>query len=98
VVDATRLLTTHNITEGAVGYLAREFGIQQVGYQDQIKVRPPDETEVSFFGLPPDGRISVFAILRTAFDQDGNPFRVTTTVYPADRNQFLVNAGQVPTR
>jgi GntR family transcriptional regulator len=93
---ATVLLRTNNITEGAVGYLARELGIKQVGYQDQIKVRPPDEPEIAFFGLPPDGRISVFAILRTAFDQDGNPVRVTITVYPTDRNQFAVNVGQVP--
>ena len=48
------------------------------------------------FKLPDDGRVGIFSILRAAFDQDGNAVRVTITVYPADRNQFAVNVGQVP--
>jgi GntR family transcriptional regulator len=93
---ATRLLEATNIDEGAVAYLAAEFGIKQVGYRDQIKVRTPDEDETAFFKLPQDGQVSVFAVLRTAFDQDRNPARVTVTVYPVDRNQFAVNVGEVP--
>lgn len=41
---------------------------------------------------------TVFEIFRTAFDQAGTPVRVTVTVFPADRNQFLINAGEVPDR
>ncbi|MGA8350735.1 MAG: GntR family transcriptional regulator [Isosphaeraceae bacterium] len=80
---------------GAVTYLAG-FGITQVGYRDTIAVRAPDETETAFFKLPADGRVSVFEILRVAFDQNGDPFRFTITVYPADRNQFVINVGDVP--
>ena len=29
-------------------------------------------------------------------DETGAPFRLTVSVYPADRNQFAVNVGQVP--
>ena len=40
----------------------------------------------------------MFENFRTAFDQDGRPMRVTVTVFPTDRNQFIVNVGEVPTR
>ena len=33
---------------------------------------------------------------RTAYDDHGQPFRLTLSVYPADRNQFVVKVGQVP--
>ena len=39
---------------------------------------------------------TVFEIFRTGFDQTGTPLRVTVTVWPADRNQFIVNVGEVP--
>jgi GntR family transcriptional regulator len=75
---------------------AGEFGIKQVGYRDQIKVRAPDEVETAFFKLPADGRVGVFSVLRTTFDQEAKPVRLTISVYPADRNQFAVNVGDVP--
>jgi len=93
---ASRLLEASEIEQGAVAYLAREFGIKQVGYRDQINVRAPDEVETAFFKLPADGRVGVFSILRTTFDQEGKPVRLTISVYPADRNQFAVNVGDVP--
>ena len=33
---------------------------------------------------------------RTAYDEHGRPFRLTLSVYPADRNQFVVKVGIVP--
>ena len=42
------------------------------------------------------GHVAVYEIFRTAFDQNGKPFRVTVMVFPIDRNQFIVNAGDVP--
>jgi DNA-binding GntR family transcriptional regulator len=95
---ATRLIMPANIDKGAVAYLAENFGVRQVGYRDTIAVRPPDENEAWFFRLPPDGRISVFEIHRIGFDANGNRIRLTVTVYPADRNRFRVNVGQVPPR
>ena len=38
----------------------------------------------------------MFEIFRTGFDQTGTPLRVTVTVWPADRNQFIVDIGDVP--
>jgi GntR family transcriptional regulator len=93
--QAPRLLEATSIEEGTVAYL-RECGIKQVGYRDAIEVRPPDQTETVFFGLPVDGRIQVIEIFRVAFDQKGDRFRLTITVYRADRNRFIVNAGLVP--
>jgi GntR family transcriptional regulator len=93
---AEALTVADNIEIGAVRYLAETLGLRQVGYRDWITVRTPDTTEAVFFNLPQDGRVGVFHIVRTAFDQTHTPMRVTVTVFPTDRNQFLVNVGDVP--
>lgn len=93
---ADRLLLAEDIPEGVVAYLAEKLSIKQAGYRDQIKYRTPDPQETSFFRLPHDGRIGVFSILRTGFAPDGKAIRLTITVYPADRNQFAINVGDVP--
>lgn len=94
VQGATRLLNAADISEGAVRYLGDSLGITQVGYRDWITARPPDEVEQRFFGISHD--LSVFVLFRTAFDQNHKPMRVTVTVYPTDRNQFIVDVGEVP--
>jgi GntR family transcriptional regulator len=91
---ATRLLMAEDIEEGAVNYLATTVGVKQVGYRDWITARVPDATEQSFFGLAHDA--TVFEVFRTGFDQGGTPLRVTVTVWPSDRNQFIINVGDVP--
>jgi GntR family transcriptional regulator len=91
---ATRLLMAEDIEEGAVRYLAETIGVKQVGYRDWITARVPDSNEQSFFGLAHDA--TVFEIFRTGFDQTQTPLRVTVSVWPADRNQFIVNVGEVP--
>jgi GntR family transcriptional regulator len=42
--------------------------------------------------------VPVYEIFRTAFDQNGTPMRVTVTIFPADRNQFIIDVGDVPAR
>jgi GntR family transcriptional regulator len=93
---APRLLSTKDIEEGTVKYLEQALGLKQVGYRDWITMRAPDQNEITVFRLPADGRVPVFEIFRTAFDQNGTPMRVTVTVFPADRNQFIVDVGDVP--
>jgi DNA-binding GntR family transcriptional regulator len=93
---AERLRSARNIDEGTVQYLADTLHIRQVGYRDWITVRAPNPTEADFFRLPADGRVPICEITRTAFDQTGQPMRVTVTVYPADRNQFILEIGEVP--
>jgi GntR family transcriptional regulator len=93
---AAQLIQAPNIPGGAVAYLRKEIGVDQVGYRDKVTVRAPDAIETAFFKLPDDGRVAVFEIRRTAFDQDGQPFRLTVSVYPTDRNHFTINVGQVP--
>jgi GntR family transcriptional regulator len=90
------LIQADDIQAGTVSYLADTLGLRQLGYRDCIKVRTPDATEASFFNLPQDGRVSLFEIFRTAFDQTGTPMRLTVTVYPTDRNQLIVNVGDIP--
>jgi GntR family transcriptional regulator len=94
---ATRLIQAGDIAEGTVQYLEKSIGIKQAGYRDMITVRAPDETETLFFRLPSDGRVSVIETRRTVFDEQGVPVRYTVSAYPADRNQFAVSVGEVPT-
>jgi GntR family transcriptional regulator len=93
---AEKLALAENIKEGAVRYLANTLGLRQVGYRDWVKMRAPNPAEADFFKLASDGRVSMFEITRTAYDGNSQPIRVTVTVYPADRNQFIVNVGEVP--
>jgi GntR family transcriptional regulator len=93
---AERLISPRNIGEGTVKYLAETLHLVQVGYRDWITVRAPNPIEADFFNLPPDGRGAMYEIFRTAFDGNGQPMRLTITVYPADRNQFILEAGEVP--
>jgi GntR family transcriptional regulator len=94
---ATRLLEATDIQPGTVSYLA-DCGVKQVGYRDSISVRTPDENEMAFFRLPVDGRVSVFEVFRVGFSEEGERFRLTITVYPGDRNRFVINVGEVPKR
>jgi GntR family transcriptional regulator len=96
LVGATRLLEAADIPQGAVRYIQETLGLKQAGYRDWITVRAPDANEVSFFRIPRDGPVPVIEIFRTAFDQTGDPMRVTVSVFPGDRNQFIVNVGDLP--
>jgi GntR family transcriptional regulator len=93
---AERLTDADDMPGGTVKYLSETLGLRQVGYRDWITVRAPEATEAVFFSLPQDGRVGVYEIFRTAFDQTGTPMRLTVTVFPTDRNQFVVNVGEVP--
>jgi GntR family transcriptional regulator len=93
---ANLLMQVDNIQIGTVKYLADTLGLRQVGYRDWITVRTPDSREALFFSLPQDGRVGVFEVFRTGFDQTGTPMRLTVTVFPTDRNQFTVEVGDVP--
>jgi GntR family transcriptional regulator len=90
------LIKAVDMPKGVVLYLEETLGIKQAGWRDKITVRAPDADEAAFFRLPDDGRVAVFEIRRTAFDEFGKPLRLTVTAYPADRNQFVVTSGAVP--
>jgi GntR family transcriptional regulator len=94
---AGRLMQAAAVDQGCVLYLRDVLGIEQVGYRDLITVRAPDPDETAFFRLPADGRVAVFETVRTSYDQDGQPIRATITVYPADRNEFVINVGNPDT-
>lgn len=93
---ASRLLSSQDIEEGTTKYLRESINIRQVGYRDWITVRTPNPGELEFFKLPPDGRVSMYEIFRTAFDGNRQPMRLTVAVYPTDRNQFILEVGEVP--
>ena len=91
---APELLMAKDIEIGAVTYIEQTLGMKQVGYRDWITARTADAKEQEFFTLAHDA--TVFEIFRTAFDEKGDPLRVTVTVFPTDRNQFIINVGNPP--
>jgi GntR family transcriptional regulator len=97
---ATDLLRPNDFTSGTVEYLRERLGLDVCGSRLRILVRAPNEREARFFGLPDDGRISVVSLIRTGYEnrptEGPYPFRVTFTILPADRNQFVMNEGRFP--
>jgi GntR family transcriptional regulator len=93
---ASRLILAADIEDGAISYIEREVGLKRSGRADRIFVRAPDRHETEFFSLPDDGRIAVFEIVQTIYDDDCTPYAATITTYPSDRNQFLITAGKIP--
>jgi GntR family transcriptional regulator len=92
---AFRLIETQNLPGGTLSYLKKAIRVNQVAWRDSITVRAPENTEIDFFRLPYDLQVFVFEIRRTGFDADG-PIRLTITIYPTDRNQFLYEEGPIP--
>jgi GntR family transcriptional regulator len=93
---ATRLIEATSIHPGTGAYLEEVLGLRQARYSDLITVRTPTVSETLFFELPDSGRVSVFETFRTAFDAEDKPFRLTVSVFAADRNEFAVFSGVVP--
>lgn len=93
---ADRLVDATPIEGGVVKYIEEELGLTQVGYQDIIAVRPPDQQEAQFFRLADSASVSLIELSRTAYDVGGEPIRFTVTLYPADRNTLYYNLGDVP--
>jgi GntR family transcriptional regulator len=93
---ATELLRATDITDGATKYVEGKLAIKRAGYRDRLRVRAPNSGEVRFFGVPDDGTVLMVETHRTAYAQGGKPIRYTVTTYPADRNQFVIEFGDVP--
>jgi len=93
---ASQIIVAQDMPDGVVCYLEDVLGIRQAGWRDKITVRAPDQAETTIFRLPEDGRVPVFEVRRTAFEESGTPLRVTVTTFPADRNEFVLTSGDVP--
>lgn len=97
---ATALLVPDDMSagprEGVLKYLESTLGVKQAGWRDMIIARPPREQERGFFGLSDKTPVAIFELQRTSYGEDGKPIRFALTVYPADRNQFEMEAGRVP--
>ena len=94
----TALLEPEDLTEGAVDHLAKTpSGLKQVGHRDLVSARLANEQGA---GRSSTSRTAtrVLEVYRTSFAEDQTPIRVTVTVYPADRNQLVYDAGQVSER
>jgi GntR family transcriptional regulator len=93
---ASQLLMARDFPNGIVKTLEDSLGIKQVGWRDTIIARPPNAGERAFFALSDRVQVAVFETRRTGYDQNRKPMRFTVTVYPADRNLFEMEVGDVP--
>ncbi len=93
---AERLSVANDIAQGAVAYIEETLSIKLMGWRDKITVRAPDEVETAFFKLPDDGRVAVIETRRTGSGRERQPLRAHGQHAPADRNQFVIDVGQVP--
>jgi GntR family transcriptional regulator len=93
---AARLIQAEVILPGAVMYIEDLLGRKRAGRRDRLVVRASDRRETDFFGLPDDGRIAVIELIQTVHDESGTPFVVSVTSFPADRNEFVMSSGTVP--
>jgi GntR family transcriptional regulator len=93
-MGAANLLIADDMTQGTVQYLATAINVRQQSYRDWITARTTDGNEQKFFGISPTA--AVFVLYRTGFDQHQEPLRVTVSVFPIDRNQFIYNVGDPP--
>jgi len=91
---ATKLIQAQDIPEGAVAYLEQLLGFREVGYEDRILVRSPTDAETRFFAF--GGHVLMMETDRASFDEKGRPIRFTVSVYPSDRNEFVIRAGELP--
>lgn len=95
---AVGLLQARDIDGGTTKYLVEKLGVQPVGYRDRLTVRPPDVAETAFFRLRETGNVLVVVLRRTVYTNEGKPIRFTVTVYPADRNHFVIDFGDTPSQ
>jgi GntR family transcriptional regulator len=93
---APALMEATDMPGGTVEYLKETLDIKEASWQDTFTVRAPSDDETEFFKLPTDGRVGVIQIVRIGYDQTQKPFRVTSYVYPADQNQFVMRGGMAP--
>lgn len=93
---AVDLLQAKDIDMGATTYIEEKLGIKRAGHRDRLLVRPPNAGELAFFRLPDAGNLLVLVTLRTLYAHGLKPLRYTVTVYPADRNQLVIESGEVP--
>ena len=90
-----RLLDVEDIPEGTRRYLETTLGIREIGSHDTMRVRAPNAGEVTAFGIPDDGRVAVFETRQIGIDNSHRPVRLTISIYPADRNQFVMETGEL---
>ena len=75
----------------------RDYSAGSPSLGGRMSERMPLDERV-FFGLSEKVQVAIFEFRRTGYDENGTPIRFTVTVYPADRNQFQMEAGPVPPR
>lgn len=95
-LGADGLLKPEDMGDGTVNYLAGAIGLKQVGYQDLLSARLPNDKERTLFNL--SRHHTVLEVCRTSFAEDGTPIQVTVIVFPSDRNQLAYDFGAVPDR
>lgn len=91
VSEQAGLAVAHDIPEGTIRAMAR-VGHVEVGYMDELITRMPTPDEAHGLDLGPG--VPVLVYVRTAYT-DQRPVRVTSTVFPGDRNRVVYELGDL---
>lgn len=84
IAEGTRLAEPGDIAEGTTRYLDSR-GIRQVRYHDEWTARMPSPADAAELQIGPGVPLMIW--VRTGYDADGQPVRVTTTTLRSDRNR-----------
>lgn len=85
LAEGTRLAEPGDIEEGTTRYL-RERGVDQVRYHDEWTARMPSPVEAAELQIGPGVPLLIW--VRTGYDADDRPVRVTITTLRSDRNRI----------
>jgi len=86
--EGTVVASTENVSPGAIDHdLKERHGLEPARYLDELTVRMPIPGEVKILRLLPGTPVA--SVLRTYYDQSGNPFEVARYTLPGDRTTLV---------
>jgi GntR family transcriptional regulator len=88
LAEGTVVASTKNVSPGAIDHdLKERHGLEPARYLDELTVRMPIPGEVKTLRLLPGTPVA--SVLRTYYDQAGNPFEVARYTLPGDRTTLV---------
>jgi GntR family transcriptional regulator len=86
--EGTVVASTENVSPGAIDRdLKERHGLEPARYLDELTVRMPIPGEVKTLRLLPGTPVA--SVLRTYYDQAGDPFEVARYTLPGDRTTLV---------
>lgn len=91
IAEGTEIMSTSDVTRGVIRVLA-ELGHEEKSHTDEIMTRPPTPDEVRTLDL--ETGTPVLDLIRTAYDQDRTPVRLTWSTYAGHSIRLRYDLGE----